>query len=71
MVRVEKYKEADEAELSEPGGGAAPVVWRIVCLSVYAGHFGVVGASKNKRCPDMALGQFTRARRRAGNIFVV
>ena len=34
MVRLEKYKEADEAELSEPGGGAAPVVWRIVCLRV-------------------------------------
>ena len=40
MVRVEKYKEADEAELSEPGGGAGTlVVWRTLCIVECQGTF--------------------------------
>ena len=55
MVRLEKYKEADESELSEliePGGGAgAPVVWRTLCDCGVSGHF----LRKNEGSPYMAL----------------
>ena len=55
MVRLEKYKEADESELSElsePGGGAGTlVVWRTLCDYGCQGTF----LRKNEGSQYMAL----------------
>ena len=49
VSRSEVTEMHELSELSEPGGGAGtPVVWRTLCLCVYAGHFWCVWDSKMK-----------------------